>query len=432
MIRAATVFPPPPSTRSPHARPSAGRNVGEPHFTYGQAFWLAYLSNTLVMIAVALLYRYADFITLLGGTEFNLGWIVGIGMVGSLTTRLALGSWLDRYGSKMLWLGSTLLFTVVCFAHLAITSHTGLAIYVLRILFCCALAGIYGASMTFISNGGPIERMAELVGMLGTAGFLGAVVGTMLGDYLFASPTLNQTHVAQMFIIAGLLGLASFPFAWLAVRAEVRPDHPPGLPLWKVIWRHHPGVVLLVGVAMGMGLGLPQTFLRTYAAELHISRIGLFFFIYAGSAIATRLLTRRWPERFGTRPLILLGMIAMVSSMAMFVLVHSEWHLVIPSLGFGFAHAILFPSVVAEGNVTFPDRHRGLATILVLAAWDIGQVIGAPTTGAVLRYSEAAGLPPYPTMFMTMATLLGLIGVWYAASIRRRGEGESGEWRGSK
>ena len=72
------------------------------------------------MAAVALLFRYADFVTLLGGNEFHLGWIVGVGMVGSLLTRLVLGSCIDRYGARRLWLISTVLFVATCFAHLAV------------------------------------------------------------------------------------------------------------------------------------------------------------------------------------------------------------------------------------------------------------------------------------------------------------------------
>ena len=260
-----------------------------------------------MVIAVALLYRYADFVRLLGGTEFHLGWIVGVGMIGSLLMRLALGSCIDNYGTKMVWLGSTLLFAATCFAHLAVASHTGVAIYVLRILFCCALAGIAGASMTFVSKRGPTERMAELVGMLGTSGFLGIVVGTLLGDFLLGSVTVDRSQVELMFIAAGVLGLLSFPFAWLATRAEVRPKPSAGSSLLGVLRRHHPGAVLVVGVAMGLGLGLPGVFLRTYAAELDIPRIGLFFLVYAAAAIVTRVVTRRWPERFGTRPIDRVG-----------------------------------------------------------------------------------------------------------------------------
>src|SRR5206468_11092418 len=51
---------------------------------YGRAFWLSYLALTSLMIAVSLMYRYADFVTFLGGTELELGSVVGVGMIGNL------------------------------------------------------------------------------------------------------------------------------------------------------------------------------------------------------------------------------------------------------------------------------------------------------------------------------------------------------------
>ncbi len=405
--------------RPPRRRPLPSCLESESHarvipVTYGRSFWMAYISNSLITVAAALLYRYADFVTLLGGTEFHLGWIVGVGMVGSLLMRLALGNYIDRYGTKYIWLACTLLFVAVCFAHLAVTSHTGVAIYLLRILFCCALAGIYGASMTFISTRGPSERMGELVGMLGTAGFVGIMAGTLLGDCLLGSVKVDHAQVAWMFIAAGLLGVLSFPFAWLAVWNESRPKSVTTESLDSLFRRYRPGTVLVVGVAMGLGLGLPQTFLRTYAAALDIPRIGLFFLVYCVAAVITRVVTRRWPERFGTRRIILIGLGGMAVSLVLFLPVRTEWLMVLPAITYGCSHAILFPSVVAASGLAFPARHRGLATVLVLAAADLGQLIGAPTAGAVLQYSEIAGLPPYPTMFLLMAGVLAAVGLWYA------------------
>ena len=175
---------------------------------YGWPFWLASSSNLVVMSGVALLYRYADFITLLGGTEFHLGWIVGVGMIGSFAMRLALGSWINRYGARPLWIASLLLFAVTCFAHLAVASYAGVSIYLLRVSYCCAVAGINGASMTFVSARAPNERLAELIGMLGVAGFLGAVVGSLLGDVLLGSIAINSAHVITMFVAAGVLAHA--------------------------------------------------------------------------------------------------------------------------------------------------------------------------------------------------------------------------------
>jgi MFS family permease len=442
---------------------------------YDRPFWLTYISNMFFSTAVALLFRYADFVTVLGGTEFHLGWIVGVGMIGSLAMRMVLGSWIDRYGARPLWLGSILLFTATCFAHLMVAGYSGMPIYLLRISYCCAVAGLGGASLTFVSARAPNDRVAELVGMLGTGGFLGNIFGTLLGDFLFGSITISFTQVAWMFTVAGLLGLLSLPFAWAATRNEkasrvlslfsplplgegprVRAEQGSGFriqgsetpnlqiskspnqhsphPLSKgekgekivlsepsplaLVIRYNPGFILAIGMAMGMGLGLPSTFLRTYAAELGIPRIGLFFLVYSITAIAIRVPTRRWTERFGPRRIILVGMAGVSASIAIFPLVHAEWQLVLPAIGFGCSHAILWPAVVAAGSVTFPRQHRGLATVLILAAWDLGLLVASPAAGVILSSSETFALPPYPTMFLSIAGLLGMVGLWYALASR--------------
>lgn len=405
-------------------RPSAALDAtAEAPFRYGQHFWLAYLSNTLLLVAVALLYRYADFVKVLGGSEYDLGWIVGIGMVGSLVTRLLLGAWIDRYGTRPLWIASALLFAATCFAHLAVVSYQGVAIYLLQISYWCAVAGVNGASMTFISNCGPKERLAELVGMLGTAGYVGAMVGTLLGDFLLGSLTPARGPVVMMFIIAGALGLASLPLAWAATRKErgaTLPDSGQNFSMFSLLRRHNPGMVLVVGVAMGLALVFPTTFLRTHATDLGIARIGLFFMVYAMAAIITRILTRRWSERFGPRPIILLGMAGMAASLLLMLPVRQEWQMMLPATLFGCSIAVLFPSVVAAGSVSFPIENRGFATILILATWDLGRLIGSPAAGAVIRYAPRAHLKPYPTLFITMAALVAAVGAWYAYSSRRR------------
>src|SRR5687767_8087711 len=71
---------------------------------YGREFWFAYLSNAATMVALSMLVRYADFVTYLEGTEFQLGLIVGIGAVGSLFMRLVQGVGMDRHGARGIWL----------------------------------------------------------------------------------------------------------------------------------------------------------------------------------------------------------------------------------------------------------------------------------------------------------------------------------------
>jgi len=403
--------------RAPEFRPheqSAGR-------AYGRPFWLAYVANIQVMVAVSLLFRYADFVAALGGSEWELGWIVGIGMVGSLAVRLTLGAWIDQYGPRRVWLAALGLLAASCLAHLMVTSCHGVAVYLLRIAYCCALAGVFGASMTFISARVPPARTAEMIGMLGTAGFLGMVIGTQLGDLLLGTAVIRPWQLRTMFIAAAALACGSAAFALLATRGLPAPQPTRRPPVLQLIARYHPGPVLLVGLAMGVGLSLPGNFLRPYAAELNMQRIGLFFGVYAPTAFITRVLTRRLPERYGPGPMILAGLSGLVVGLLLLLVVSNVWQLAIPGFAFGVAHALLFPSVVAAGTRRFPAEHRGLGTTMMLGTWDAGQLVGAPLVGGLLRASHWAGLPAYPSTFIAVAGLLGLSTVVFAVVHARQG-----------
>ena len=350
------------------------------------------------------------------GSEYHLGWIVGIGTVGSLVTRLLLGAWIDRYGTRPLWIASALLFAATCFAHLAVASHTGVAIYLLRISYCCAVAGANGASMTFISKCGPKERLAELVGMLGTAGFVGAVVGTLLGDLLLGSLTLARGQVMMMFVIAGgvrarlaAAGLGRHAQEGKGTRARQRQlldvfapaatqsGHGAWSWAWRWAWpwvsdhvpphaRHRPGHPADRPVLHGLRHGCdhharpdPPLVRAVRPAADHLAGHG----------------------GHGREPALLLP-------------VGQEWQ--IDAAG-------RFVRLLARGSLplgrgcrqrSFPLANRGFATILILATWDLGRLIGSPAAGAVIRYAPLAHLTPYPTLFIAMAALMAIVGGWYA------------------
>ena len=159
--------------------------------TYDLAFWLTYVANLSIMIGHSLLFRYADVVFFLGGSELLLGTIVGVGMIGSLAMRLAQGIGIDRYGPRRMWILSGLLFITSCLGHLLLASANSPLIFLLRIVYACAIAGFFGASITFISSRAPVSRMAEMVGMLGTSGFLAMVLGTWLGDLMLGGAPMT-------------------------------------------------------------------------------------------------------------------------------------------------------------------------------------------------------------------------------------------------
>lgn len=379
-------------------------------------FWMAFAAQLLLWTAQAVLFRYADFVRVLGGSEVHLGWIVGAGMMGSVLIRLWLGRWLDRYGPRIVWVTSLVVLAAGCLAHWSVTDYQGLAIYGLRMIFTTAVAGALGAWTTVIVTRFPGPRMPEILSILGTAGFLGMMLGAHLGDAVCGGTTVGREQTDRMFLLAAVLACSVIPLAWGASGGRRSPPRRRCLPLIPLLGRYQPGRVLLVGMVAGAALAQPAVFLRPYAAELNIPQIGLFFTVSALTAMIARLALRGLDRRLGLPRVILCGVGLMVVAQTLFLAVRQPWQLAIPALAFGVSQSILSPMIIAAGVATYPPRHRGLGSTLILATFDLGQLVGAPLASVVMHASGGLGLPRYPAMFLSMAGLLTVVGVVYAVS----------------
>jgi len=404
--------------------------IAPPDRAYGHSFWLAFVANSLTMVAMGMLVRYADFVTYLGGAEGQLGLIVGAGMVGSLAMRFGQGVGIDRYGPRQIWLWSLFFFMVSLTAHWFVQSATGPAIFILRIVLQTSVAGIFGASITYISRTVPPARMAEIIGTLGTSGFVGLLIGPQLADAICAGNPITRGQLDRLFLVAAAMSGVALVAAWGATWGQSPPPvrrRPNPIALLR---RYHPGLLLVVAMTVGACVTLPNTFLRPFAAELDIPRIGTFFSVYAVTAIVVRLLTRRMFARFENRVWVLLGLTSVAISFLLYLTVQTWWQLAIPGAMGGIAHGLLFPAVVATGSTSFPARHRGLGTTLVLGMIDLGSFIGTPLIGGMVSGSRAVGLPAYPLTLSVTAALALVIGTVYwmyggagrpSQRVRRRG-----------
>jgi len=411
---------------SPLTQPAGAAAVGSrrPKLTaapaaavvYGTDFWLTYAANAAMTAACSLFFRYDDFVEALGGRELLLGWIIGVGMVGSLLMRAVQGRGIDEYGARRIWLWSAALFVASCLAHLLVSTAHGPLIFVCRALLQTGIAGFYGASISYIAGRKSTTHMADVIGTLGTSGFLGIVLGTFIGDLVLG----DGNRYELMFVAAAAIGSLALVFGWLATDGELRPIRNRRLPLVWIMRRYHPGAVMWMGVAAGFGLGLPTVFLRPYAKELGIEELGTFFYPYMLVAFVTRLASRRLPALIGIRAMVLIGISNMVVGTFLFVVVRSAWQLCLPALFMGVAHACIFPAVVAGGSGEFPHRYRGVGTTLMLAMFDLGNFVGQPLFGAVWDAGSDLGLPGFTVAFSAAAGMLAVGAVGYALATRGR------------
>lgn len=403
--------------------PSSSTTAGLPVFD--STFWFCYVANCSLMMAVSLLFRYADLVRFLGGSEMDLGLIVGVGMLGALATRVVQGVGIDRLGAKWIWVMSLMLFASSTLAHLAISHVNGPAIYVARICLTTSIAGAFGSSLTYVTLRAPQNRMAETIGVIGTSGFIGLALGPTLGDFFLAGDVITWPQLARLLAAAAGLSLVALAFV-LGIANPPRRSRTRRIPVFAVLRRYHPGWMLLVAAAVGLVLGLPNTFLNAYANELGLVRIKIFFLVYAATALAVRIRFRQLVDRWGVLPAIQWGLGSAILSVVSYLLVWNEWSLAIPAVFAGTAHALLFPAVIAGGNAAFPARYRGISTTLMLAMFDVGNLIGQPSMGGLIEIARHLGLPPYAVMFTTVALGLLIVVCVYGLSADARPSGRRG------
>ncbi len=400
------------STVSPFTTASQTASPHNEYRLYDFTFWSVYLANFLLVTANALLFRFGDFVVFLGGTTGTAGKIVSFGMLGSVLLRLTMGRCIDRHGPKHVWMASALLFIVACLAFIPIQG-LGLSVYIARLMMSVSLAGMFTCSFVFISAHAPVERRAELIGILGTSGLFGMIIGPNISDLLFRYMGTGHQTFSALFILSASIGCVYLVLSWFITRKAnpVQPEKDGSTR--QILTKYWPGSLMLVALTMGFAQTVPQTFLSLFVHRQGISGIGIFFLCYAITAFAVRVIGRRWPEHIGRENAVLIGLIATAVSMLLYLPAHSDLTIIAPAMAAGVAHAILFPCTISLGADSFPDRYRGTGMTLMLGMTELGIVFGGHSLGSIVD------LWGFQVMFVCLAFIALSVSIVYAVSIRR-------------
>jgi len=392
-------------------------NPNRQEAVYDRIFWLAYAANLSLVAANALTFRFAELVNFLGGTEQVAGTIVGFGVFGALAARLFLGQAIDHYGTPLVWTVVALVFVGSCALFLVCRDISWL-IYAARVGFAAGLAGMFTCSIVHIQNRVPAHRRTEVIGNLGSSGFLGMIVGSQAGDWIFRVFPEGRPQFAALFGGTVMLGLLYVLLVVIITRNDTheRPLSTP--PLHRLVVRYWPGNVVLVAMMMGLSMTVSTVFLTRYATHHGLTNaVGTFFTGYAISAFVFRISTRNWSHTVGRHKMILMGLLGHAVSHVILPFTESEWQFLLPAVIGGFGHALLFPAVVSKGAGRFPKRYRGSGTTLVLGFVDFGMALFAPLLGSIIDYFQHAG---FAEMFFTSAGTSVFIAVIYALTTARK------------
>lgn len=383
---------------------------------YGRVFWLQYLANTVLVLANALTFRFAELVNFLGGSERIAGDIVAVGLAVAVIVRLSAAHVIDDFGTRRMWILSSLLYLVGC-GLLILARDIGWEIYLGRIGYVVGLTSMFACSMTNIQHRVPAHRRTEVIGNLGSSGFIGMILGSNIADWYIQFLPHGHIQFSALFGTAAAVGLFYLGIV-LVLTAGDRPlrEHPSD-PAFKLLFRHWPGMVVLVSMIMGLGVTVTTVFLTRYATHRGIDGLGWFFSAYAISAFAFRILARNWSRTIGRHWMLIRGLLGHTLGHVSLLFVTEGWQFILPAIVCGFGHALLFPAVVSLGSGAFPPQSRGAGTAIILAFTDFGSLVFSPILGRII---VDAG---FTAMFLTSAgTALLAALIYVPIALRHRDE----------
>ena len=376
---------------------------------YDSNFVLALISQTCFVIANTLMAHYSRWIEFLGGNLQQIGWVMGIGSLLGLLLRPTMAQWINRIGARSMWAIGYLVFAGSALANLMLVD-VGIMIYLLRSMLVLGAAIVFSSSLTYISQTAPVDRRTEAIGILGVGGFLGMLIGPLLGDLMLGADGRDRSGFQMLFFFAAFANVVALSLLLLLPK----PNHHDGRRSVAIgefaatSRRHWPGMILLVDFSFGICITVPFVFLATFIDKSPlriegVSVIGLFFWCYAGVAILVRLGFRRLPDRVGPRRVLLVGTAIMSMGMFTYLLVGTTqpWAIIVPALLTGTGHGLMFHTMTSLTVARFPHEVQGTGSTWALMMLDMGMISGAPALGAV---GEIFG-------FNAMFVMVGIIGI---------------------
>lgn len=368
-------------------------------------FWLVCSLAFTAFLAAFQLYPTAPFrILALGGGEAAAGMFLGLMTYASALSALFTGALGDAIGKRRMMIVCSLA-AAICSAAYAYMSSVPLmlAVVVVHGLFW---SGLMTSAGGYLSDIIPLSRRAEGLGYYGVATVLSVAVAPALGLWIY------RFGWAAVCLSAAALDLVMAAIAWRLPETATGHEALSGAALRGAVeWR----VFGLSGTLFlyYFGYGGVASFAALYATANHVVPPGIYFTVFALTAVLTTLGTGRIGDRFGHARLLIPSLAGIAIAYALLAMGGTRGWLVASAVIFGLAFRSAYQFFIAHVLHLVSAQRRGAAFGGIVAALDLGVGTGSITMGWMIgRYG-------YSRAFGTAACLAALAIPYFLVANRR-------------
>lgn len=366
---------------------------------YTPAFATLFIANLFLVSSFSAFFLFPLFIADQGGTQQDIGIIMGAFALASALCRPWVSAMIDRVGRKRSYTLGCIIMVLMPLAHLLLkgTLHEDyIPLLLIRILHGIGLAICFTSVFTFIVDLIPEGRLNEGIGMFGTSGLIGLAIGPAI-----AEPVLEQLGYHAFFLTAS--GLAS---VGLLIHLPLRDKHQTqgdefhqSISFFGVLRQRKQLVSAALAAVFGFGLAATGNFIAPFAQHQQLDLISLYYVAYSCAAVGVRFFSGRLADRIGEKQIIPAGLFLAASGLLLVPFITSNLLLLLCGFIFGIGHGLLFPAINTMAIRDEPYAVRGKVTGIFTGGIDSGAFIGALILGQVgeccgytLLFFSAAGI----------------------------------------
>ena len=344
----------------------------------------------------------------LGGSDQQVGFVMGSFAVGLLLARTRFGRLADRRGRKIVLLIGT---TVAMTAPVGYMFASSIPVLIgLRMFHGLSIAAFTTAYAAFVVDVSPPEHRGEVIGYMTLTQPVGVAVGPALGSYI-------QSEMGHFptFVIAASFGLLATTGMGIIrdSEREKMPSQPlagpsdalgssaeNGQSVWSRLLMPAIATPALVMLAIGLVFGTLSTFIPLLITSTGLDLIpGLFYTAAAIASFCARFWVGKRSDRYGRGMFISLSLLCYFVAMVMLATVNTVPLFLAAGLIEGMAAGLLFPGVIALVSDRIAAHERGQMFAVTLMGFDLGIALAGPVLGFVadaqgyrILFAIAAGL----------------------------------------
>ena len=329
------------------------------------------------------------YIQRLGGTEAQIGVVMGMYSAAGIFCQPLVGAWVDRVGRRPFMVFG---ISLVVVASLGFNLFASLPLFAaLRAFQGIGFSAFFVANYTMVVDLVPPERRGWALGIFGISGLLSTALSPLAGELV-----IRRFGFSAFFAMTTLLALAALALAFrVRESAGAMAGHARG---GRVI-RESLAEILRLHMALafffGLGTGTIFTFLPTFGELLGVSNLALFYTAYAGAAMLVRALGGGLSDTRGRRAVIVPSMFVQAAATgilaALALLIGAR--ATIPVLPFlflsgllaGGAHGLLYPALAALLMDETAEARRGSVVGIFSSVFLAGSALGAFVFGYVIH-----------------------------------------------